>query len=357
VHESDTQYDNVGDGYVRVAFGTADPDQWFNVTLVSGAAAAAPEDAAVADVNGDGHPDVVVASELAHLLYLQNPGRDARTVSWRSHIPTLTLNRGSFIRVFLADFDGDGRPEVATANKGAQNPQPGTQVRTAISVFKIDGDPLEEFSHRVASTWKLGRKGTDNGVLLLISLKDRKVRIEVGYGLEGTLTDLRSAHIIRNEIVPRFRTGDLPGGITAGTQAILGTIEGTYKADEVLPGHGRSSQEPTAFEYVIIGVIVGTLAGILLSHGLRHTRALLGSVLAFLVAQFASVGLGLAAAGVTALLLWLLLQTNRGGGRRGGWGDGFTTGPGGGFGGSFGDGGRFSGGGGSFGGGGASGDW
>ena len=221
----------------------------------------------------------------------------------------------------------------------------------------LEGQPLEEFSHHVASTWKLGRKGTDNGVLLLISLKDRKVRIEVGYGLEGTLTDLRSAHIIRNEIVPRFRTGDLPGGITAGTQAILGTIEGTYKADEVLPGHGRSSQEPTAFEYVIIGVVVGTLAGILLSHGLRHTRALLGSVLAFLVAQFASVGLGLAAAGVTALLLWLLLQANRGGGRRGGWGEGFTTGPGGGFGGSFGDGGGFSGGGGSFGGGGASGNW
>jgi len=86
-----------------------------------------------------------------------------------------------------------------------------------------------------------------------------------------------------------------------------------------------------------------------------HARALLGSVLAFLIAQFASVGLGLAAAGVTALLLWLLLQANRGGGRHGGWGDGSTIGPGGGFGGSFGGG--FSGGGGSFGGGGASGDW
>jgi len=271
--------------------------------------------------------------------------------SWALDVPPLTGRVVDLAHVLPAEI-------AASLTRDLEAHETKTSNQVVVLVLpSLDGDPLEEFSHRVASTWKLGRKGTDNGVLLLISLKDRKVRIEVGYGLEGTLTDLRSAHIIRNEIVPRFRTGDLPGGITAGTQAILGTIEGTYKADEVLPGHGRSSQEPTAFEYVIIGVIVGTLAGILLSHGLRHTRALLGSVLAFLVAQFASVGLGLAAAGVTALLLWLLLQANRGGGRRGGWGDGFTTGPGGGFGGSFGDSGGFSGGGGSFGGGGASGGW
>ena len=226
-----------------------------------------------------------------------------------------------------------------------------------LTLPSLDGEPLEEFSHRVATTWALGRKGTDNGALLLVSVKDRKVRIEVGYGLEGTLTDIRSAHIIRNEIVPRFRAGDLPGGITAGTQAILNTIEGTYRPEEMRSGQARSGQELSAFEYVIIGIVVGTLAGIVLSHGLQHTRALLGSVLAFLIAQFASIGLGLAAGGVTAFLLWLLLQANRGGGRSGGWGDGFMTGRGGGFGGSFGESGGFSGGGGSFGGGGASGDW
>ncbi len=224
----------------------------------------------------------------------------------------------------------------------------------------LEGEPLETFAHRVATTWKLGQKGTDNGVLLLLALRERKVRIEVGYGLEGTLTDLRSAHIIRQEIVPRLRSGDLPGGMVAGVQAILDTIEGTYKAEETLPGQVRSGQEPTAFEYVIIGIVVGTLAGIVLSHGLQRTRALLGSLLAFLVAQFAGMVLGLAAAGVTALLLWLMLQANRGGGRRGGWGDGVVMGPGGGFGGSFGGGGGgggFSGGGGNFGGGGASGGW
>jgi len=247
---------------------------------------------------------------------------------------------------------------AASLTRHLESHETKTSNQVAILILpSLEGEPLEEFSHRVATTWKLGQKGTDNGVLLLVSLKDRKVRIEVGYGLEGTLTDLRSAHIIRNEIVPRFRAGDLAGGITAGTQAILGTIEGTYTAEEAPLGLGRSGQEPSAFEYVIIGIVVGTLAGILLSHGLRHARALLGSILAFLVAQFASVWLGLAAAGLTALLLWLLLLMNRGGGNHRGWGDGLMTGPGGGFGGSFGNGGGFSGGGGSFGGGGASGGW
>ena len=229
-----------------------------------------------------------------------------------------------------------------------------------LTLPSLEGEPVESFSHHVATTWKLGQKGTENGVLLLIALRERKIRIEVGYGLEGTLTDLRSSHIIRKEIVPRFRSGDLPGGIAAGVHAILDTIEGTYKAEEVLPGHDRSGQEPTAVEYVIIGIVVGTLAGIVLSHGLRRTRALLGSLLAFLIAQFASVGLGLAAAGVTAVLLWLLLQASRGRGQGGGGlGEGMVVGPGGGFGGSFGggSGGGFSGGGGDFGGGGASGGW
>ena len=232
-----------------------------------------------------------------------------------------------------------------------------TSNQVAVLILpSLEGEPLESFSHRVATTWKLGQKGTENGVLLLLALRERKVRIEVGYGLEGTLTDLRSTHIIRQEIVPRLRIGDLPGGIAAGAHAILGTIEGTYKADEVPLGRARSGQDPTAVEYVIIGVVVGTLAGIVLSHGLRRTRALLGSLLAFLVAQFASVVLGFAAAGVTAVLLWLLLQANRGRGKGEVWGDGIVMGPGGGFGGSFGGGG-FSGGGGNFGGGGASGDW
>ncbi len=232
----------------------------------------------------------------------------------------------------------------------AHETKTGNQVVVLI-LPSLEGEPIESFSHLVSTTWKLGQKGTDNGVLLLIALRERKVRIEVGYGLEGTLTDLRSAHIIRQEIVPHFRAGDLPGGIAAGVQAILGIIEGTYKAEEVRHAPG---QEPTSFEYLIVGIVVGTLAGLVLSHGLPRSRVLIGGLLAFFIAQAATVGLGLAAAGVTAFLLWLILQAGRGQG--GGWGEGIMMGPGGGFGDSFGGGG-FSGGGGGFGGGGASGDW
>ena len=273
------------------------------------------------------------------------------TSAWALDVPPLTGRVVDLAQLLPADVAAS-----LTRDLEAHETKSSNQVAVLI-LPTLEGEPLESFSHRVSTTWKLGQKGTENGVLLLIALRERKVRIEVGYGLEGTLTDLRSAHIIRQEIVPRFRSGDLPGGIAAGVQAILGTIEGTYKAEEVLAGRARSGQEPSAFQYVIIGIVVGTLAGIVLSHGLQRTRALLGSLLAFLVAQFASVALGFAAAGVTAFLLWLILYSNRGKGQGGGWGEGFMTGSGGGFGGSFGGDGGFSGGGGDIGGGGASGDW
>ena len=143
VHESDTNYDGVADGFVRIAFASADPDRWENVTLGAGAEAGAAEDVAVADANGDGYPDVVVACELAHLIYFQNPGPAARSTRWERVIPPVTTGRGSYIRVFFADFDGDGRPEVVAPNKGDQNPPRGTTEKHAISWFALPPDPLD----------------------------------------------------------------------------------------------------------------------------------------------------------------------------------------------------------------------
>jgi len=267
-------------------------------------------------------------------------------------VPALTGRIVDLARVLPAQ-DAD---QLAAQLK-AHEEKTGNQVAVLI-LPSLEGEPLEEYSHRVATTWKLGQKGTDNGVLLLIALKERKLRIEVGYGLEGTLTDLRSAHIIRNEIVPHFKAGDIPAGVRAGTQAILETIEGTYQAKESPADRTRPGQESSAFQYIVIGIIVGFLAGIVLSQGLRRARALLGAGLTFMVAQLASIPLGLIAAGFTALLLWLVLSANSG--RRRGTGlDDWTwySSRGGGWsGGSF-DSGGFSGGGGDFGGGGASGDW
>lgn len=142
VHESDTTYDGALQGYIRIAFGSKDPDQWVLITLASGADAAAAEDVSIADLNGDGFLDVVAACELAHIIYFQNPGTEIRTKRWERVIPPVANNRGSFIRVFAVDLDGDGKPEVVSPNKGAQGPTR-TQPPTAISWFKITGPPLD----------------------------------------------------------------------------------------------------------------------------------------------------------------------------------------------------------------------
>ena len=152
VHESDSEYDSSvpdpdyvpdTEGHVRIAFGSPDPDHWTNITLAEGTDVPAPEDAAIADVNGDGYLDVMVAAELSHLIYLQNPGADARTATWPRLVLPMTRGRGSYIRVFFADFDGDGVPEVAAPNKGAQRPAREDFARsTPVSIYQVTGDPL-----------------------------------------------------------------------------------------------------------------------------------------------------------------------------------------------------------------------
>jgi uncharacterized protein len=230
----------------------------------------------------------------------------------------------------------------------------GAQIAVLL-VSTTQPESIEQFGIRVAEAWKLGRKGVDDGVLLLVAKDDRMMRIEVGYGLEGALNDATAHRIVSEIITPYFKRGEMYPGIDAGVDAIVKVIGG-----EALPPRSRPSRPDfdasNTFELVFLIFFIGNIVlrqwlG-LLPSGLVVGGAI-GALVWFAVTSLFWAGL----ATVVAFLLSLLFGSNRGGGSSfpGGWGGGSGGGWGSG-GGSFGGGG-FSGGGGGFGGGGASGGW
>lgn len=224
VHESDVRYDGVADGLVRIAFRTRDPDGWVNVTLASGPEAGGAEDAAIGDLNGDGHPDVVVAAELAHLIYLENPGRDARTRPWSRLIVPITRGRGSFIRVFLADIDGDGRLDVSAANKMDQNPGPNTPPGP-ISVFHLKGPPLDGASWRET---QLGTYGVPQNASPIDIDRDGDVDIIGGARVGERLIIFRNESGLFTPIEVRTE-----GGRTGGFNVAFHDFDGDGRLDIV----------------------------------------------------------------------------------------------------------------------------
>jgi uncharacterized protein len=229
----------------------------------------------------------------------------------------------------------------------------GAQVAVLI-VATTQPEAIEPYAIRVVEAWRLGRSASDDGALLLVAKDDRALRIEVGYGLEGALTDAKSNRIIDQTIVPRFRAGDFAGGIEAGVDAMLAVIEG----EELPPPEpgwapdaisGLEQLLPLglfaiAFGGPLLRRLFGGLLGPLLAGGLVSALVWLATR-ALLIA----LGFGLFA----ALFAAMAGRGPRGPFRRGGY-PGWAGGIGGrgGFGG-----GGFSGGGGGFGGGGASGRW
>ncbi|MCK4502381.1 MAG: TPM domain-containing protein [Desulfuromonadales bacterium] len=136
-----------------------------------------------------------------------------------------------------------------------------TQI-TVLTIPTLDGAALEEYSLQVFEAWKLGQQGKDNGALLLIAKAERKVRIEVGYGLEGRLTDLMAGRIIDNEITPQFKKGDFDSGIVAGIIGIAEAVRGEYAGSGKTSGKKkRSSFGSFFFLLFFILPLIGRLGG------------------------------------------------------------------------------------------------
>lgn len=129
----------------------------------------------------------------------------------------------------------------------------GRQI-AVLTIPSLGGESLEEFSIKVARTWKLGRKGKDDGVLILIAKDDRKVRIEVGYGLEGALPDILAGRIIREVMVPRFRGGAFAAGIQEGTSAVITALDGRSGASGPSPFRPLSLLNMADFVFILIGL-------------------------------------------------------------------------------------------------------
>jgi uncharacterized protein len=223
-----------------------------------------------------------------------------------------------------------------------------TQI-VLLTVPSLEGDSLEDFSLRVVEAWKPGQTGLDNGALLLIAKNDRQMRIEVGYGLEGKLTDLVSGRIIRDIITPRFREGNFDQGVIDGLSAMIAAVRGEFTAAKTTRQQGHGVDPGSLFFFLLVSFSI-------LGRMLARVPWVAAGIGALLAPAFGAVVLGVGMAGMIGLAFFgfifgLIMAAGGGfssgfGGRMGGSSGGFS----GGFGG-------FSGGGGGFGGGGASGRW
>ncbi|HEX6862593.1 MAG TPA: TPM domain-containing protein [Thermoanaerobaculia bacterium] len=263
-----------------------------------------------------------------------------------------------------ADLVPDDVQQRIEQRLAAYEQQTGNQI-AVLTIESLGDEALEDYTLRVAETWKLGQKGKDNGALFLISEQDRKMRIEVGYGLEPQLTDFETGRVLDNVVTPYFRSGDFGAGVEKGVDGIIASIGG----EEVTPAPGADApSEMPVGSRVLVGLIFVFVIGTFSLMAIFTPGCQSWFMYLFLMpfyAMFSSMvfpgfGVGvLIAWAVLFPILKLLFGKKLGSGiptwgRRGGLGGPFIFG--GGWGGG-GGGGGFSGGGGSFGGGGSSGSW
>ena len=227
-----------------------------------------------------------------------------------------------------------------------------TTNQIVVAIFdSLEGQSLEDFSIRLAGQWKIGTKKNSNGVILVIFKQDRKVRIEVGYGLEGALPDAVASQIIRHTIVPAFREGDFDRGVTDAVEAIIQAAKGEYKAAPA--NDDRMNQiAPYIFILLVLYLVFPVVCYFMVVFG---AASLFGFPAGLVAGLGIAVFLGILRQILFSSLFGQTFQSSRRTGSFGGYGGGyFGSGGfgGGGFGGGF-----SGGGGGGFGGGGASGGW
>ncbi|WP_411727055.1 TPM domain-containing protein [Methyloglobulus sp.] len=244
----------------------------------------------------------------------------------------------------LAGTFSAGQAQALESKLAAFEAKKGSQIAVLI-VPTTQPEDIAEFGIKVADLWRIGRKGVDDGLILVIAKNDRKLRLEVGYGLEGVIPDAVAKRVIAETITPYFKNGDFVGGIDAGVDQIIGLIEG-----EQLPApaqQGYSQQNEGGFIFLLFA---GLFAGSLLSSMFgRATGGLVAGLGSGVIASLL-LGFGIGAIMVGVIVFFLTSASHTGGG--GGWSNG-----GGGYYRGGGGGGSWSGGGGGFGGGGASGSW
>ncbi len=210
-------------------------------------------------------------------------------------------------------------------------------------------ESIEQFGIRLMDSWKIGRKGVDDGVILIVATEDRRLRIEVGYGLEGALNDATAKRIIAEVVTPKFKAGDLPGGVMAGVEAIIKVVDGEPLPEPKTPA-SQSSIDNLDESTLLFGLAAAVLGGAVLRHflgtllGSGIVGAVVGGAGWLMTGTLSGLLIGGAAGFFIALFGLELLLSGLSG--RGG-GGGYSGGGGGGF----------SGGGGGGGGGGASGSW
>jgi uncharacterized protein len=278
--------------------------------------------------------------------------------AWANHIPAPTGYVNDFAHVLTTEQAKTLDEQLKTFDT-----KTGNQIAVA-TVDSLGGDDINDFTVRAFEEWKVGRQGKDNGVLLLVAKQDRQVRIEVGYGLEGSITDAEAGRIIRDNITPRFKSGDYYGGLGAG----LGAIEGQINRDaaNISPPPAAPAQPATGFPFYLLlflWPILSYLGAFLARSKSWWAGGVLGAGAGYGLGMFIHSALITAAIlGGFGLLLDYVLSRNYQARRRQGldtgfWtsGGGFWGGGGGGFGGGGGGFGGFGGGG--SGGGGASGRW